>query len=183
MDPKTIIDLIAAFGSIATPILILGLTAVGWVIKDRIERARDRDDYWRDLEEKLRDDRIEVYNTILEPFIVLLSTDVIFKDNPKYKNRTKEQIAQETMLSLEYRQAGFKLALFGSDNVLQAYNKLMQHVFKQADGKIQSDYRETFRLLGNFLLEIRRSVGNETTNIKYHEMLEWFMKDMDEFIR
>jgi len=37
-------------------------------------------------------------------------------------------------------------------------------------------------LLGNFLLEIRRSVGNETTKIKNYELLGWFIKDIETVI-
>lgn len=32
-------------------------------------------------------------------------------------------------------------------------------------------------LLGQFLLEIRRSMGNEETKFTNWEMLEWFLKD------
>lgn len=182
MDPKTIIELIGAIGNIATPILILALTGVGWTIKNRIERAREREDYWRGLEEKLRDDRIEVYNTILEPFIVILVKDEGIANLKEYRNKTKEQVASDIMLSLKYRQASFRLALFGSDNVVRAFNSLMQHFFKQGVGQTPEDgNKTTIRLLGSFLLEIRRSVGNETTDLKNYEMLEWLIKDIELF--
>ena len=32
-------------------------------------------------------------------------------------------------------------------------------------------------LLGDFLLEIRRSMGNESTKLENWDMLEWFMTD------
>ena len=35
-------------------------------------------------------------------------------------------------------------------------------------------------LLGNFLLEIRRSMGNDSTKINNWGMLKWFIKDIDD---
>src|SRR5690606_9995416 len=131
--------------NIATPILILALTGVGWTVKNRIERSRDREDYWRGLEEKLRDDRIEVYNIILEPFIILFMKDEAFALSKEYRNKDKGQVASEKLLSLEYRQAGFKLMLFGSDSVVRAYNTLLQHTYKMTAGSIsQDELKKTF---------------------------------------
>ena len=36
-------------------------------------------------------------------------------------------------------------------------------------------------LLGTFLLEIRKSMGNETTALDNWDMLEWFLKDARRF--
>ena len=33
-------------------------------------------------------------------------------------------------------------------------------------------------LLGRFLLEIRRSMGNEKTTLDHFDMLEWFLTDV-----
>ncbi len=83
------------------------------------------------------------------------------------------------MLSLEYRKYAFKLSLVGADPVVFAYNELMQFFYKQEDGsdKSQQNLKKMMGLLGTFLLEIRRSMGNETTRISNWQMLEWFMKD------
>jgi len=37
--------------------------------------------------------------------------------------------------------------------------------------------KEMLGLLGNFILEIRKSMGNETTQLDKWEMLEWWMTD------
>ena len=68
MDNKTWLDFLTAFGSIATPILVLFLTGAGWKIRQSIEHKTK-------LEEKLRDDRIEIYHQILEPYIIMLMPD------------------------------------------------------------------------------------------------------------
>lgn len=75
-NEKIWIDYLIAFGSMSTPILVLILTAVGWKYRQSIERKIT-------LEEMLRDDRIEIYNKILEPFIILLMSDTAWKSNPK----------------------------------------------------------------------------------------------------
>jgi len=53
MEEKDWVDYLVAIGSIATPILVLVLTAVGWKARSSIERKIE-------LENKLRDERIEI---------------------------------------------------------------------------------------------------------------------------
>ena len=69
MNEKTWLDYLVAAGTIATPILVLLLSGIGWRLRNRLERQFV-------LEDKLRDDRIRIYNDILKPFILLLTTDV-----------------------------------------------------------------------------------------------------------
>ncbi|KYK95361.1 hypothetical protein, partial [Aggregatibacter actinomycetemcomitans] len=73
---KTWLDFLTAIGSIATPLLVLLLTAVGWKVRQSIEHKTK-------LEEKLRDERIEIYHQILEPYIIMLMTDAAWKSDPK----------------------------------------------------------------------------------------------------
>ena len=63
MVEKTWLDYAAALGSIATPIFVLILSAVGWKLKHTNERKAV-------LENQLREDRIKTYNLILEPFFL-----------------------------------------------------------------------------------------------------------------
>lgn len=58
MEEKTWLDYAVAFGSISTPLLVLLLTAIGWKLKNSAERKIE-------LENKLREDRIKIYNQIL----------------------------------------------------------------------------------------------------------------------
>ena len=198
------------FGVIAqivTPILLLVAGGVGWLIKRDFERAQRREERLReqaqereenlrdqalqrekrlqDLEAKLRDERIEVYNTIIDPLAILYSKDENLTSQRRFnkhrgKNVPKEEIATEVMLSYEYKLAGFKLALFGSDEVVRAYGRLMQHAFKSANrvGDTENSYA-FLELMGDFLIEIRRNVGNEETNLDIIEMFEWFVTDID----
>ena len=190
MNETTWVDYVTAIGAVATPILVLALTGIGWRIRKRLERRIE-------LEDKLREDRIGTYHKILEPFIMLLTSDAAWRADPKNKNRDKNELATRRLLSLEYREQGFRLSLVGSDAVVKSYNDLMQHSFRQStpaaretlseeesavqDVEKRAFAREMVSLLGQFLLEIRRSVGNETTKLDNWQMLEWFVTDAREY--
>lgn len=168
------LDYLSALGSLATPLLVLVLTGVGWKYRQSFERKIK-------LEEKLRDDRIDIYNSILEPFIILLMTDAAWESDKRNKGKDKNSIATGQMLSLDYRKLSFKLSLLGSDEVLSAFNELFQYFYGRNDSgnteMTDADLKVILALLGNFLLEIRRSMGNETTRIDNWGMLEWFITD------
>ena len=176
MDTKHWLDYVTAIGAVATPLLVLLLTAVGWRLRQSIERRRE-------LENKLHADRIETYNKILEPFIIFLMSDAAWEHDIKHKGKNKNDFAMTKMMSLEYRNTSFKLSLVGSDAVVMAYNNLFQFFFEQG-----SDPKDTterlgimLSLLGTFLLEIRRSMGNESSKLTNWQMLEWFITDVRKY--
>lgn len=172
MVEKHWLDYLSAIGAVATPIMVLVLTAIGWKLRQSFERERL-------LEDKLREDRINAYNLILEPFIILFMTDVAWSMDTENKGKDKNEIATAKMLSLEYRKYAFKLSLVGTDSVVLAYNELMQFFYSQEEitAPTEDKLKTMMRLLGVFLLEIRRSMGNEATCLSNWQMLEWFMKD------
>lgn len=172
MVEKHWLDYLTAVGSVATPILVLILTAVGWKLRQSVERERE-------LEDKLREDRINTYNLILEPFIILFMTEAAWAMDKANRGKDKGEIATAKMLSLEYRKYAFKLSLVGSDPVVLAYNDLMQFFYLQSEitASTEEKLKKMMSLLGTFLLEIRRSMGNETTKLSNLQMLEWFMQD------
>lgn len=163
---------LTAVGSIATPLLVLALTAAGWRLRSRLERRLS-------LEDQLRTDRVATYNAILEPFVLLLMTEEAWASDPKNKGREKDRIALRTMLSYEYRQHGFKLSFVGSDGVVRAYNNLVQFFYGREEGQVMTerDTKQLMTVLGTFLLEIRRSMGNEHTKLENWDMLEWWLTD------
>lgn len=177
MEEKTWLDYLTAVGSVATPILVLLLSAIGWRLRQRLERRVA-------LEEKLRSDRVAIYNEILEPFIILLMSQAAWESDSKNRSRDKDAIASQKLLSLDYRQKGFRLSLMGSDEVVWAYNNLMQYFFQRGAGSDdvqEADIRQMLALLGAFLLAIRKSMGNEATKIDKWGMLEWFVNDARRF--
>ena len=186
----TVIELITAIGNIATPILLIVLSGIGWFIKGRLETSQKAEEELRrraeKLEEEIRGDRLQVYNDILEPFIILFTKEEAFSGNRSHKGKSKDQRALETMLSLKYRQTAFKLTLFANDGVVKAYNQLMQFSYKMGNDPASSEGRDPnatslqiLGVFGTFLLEIRKSIGNEATSLSNFEMLEWMINDID----
>lgn len=175
MNSLTTLDILAAIGSAVTPLLVLLLTGVGWVLKNRIQRAFER-------EAELRTDRLQVYNDILEPFILVLTKDEAFQDTERFAGKSKSEVVLEKMVSIEYRQAAFKLALFASDDVLRAYNDLMQFFYQLADEHSAEKHpKKMLEKLGEFLRQIRVSVGNKETQLDSLEMLEWLVTDIKQY--
>ena len=169
MQDKHWLDYLTAFGAIATPVLVLILTGIGWKVRRSIDRQLE-------LEDKLREKRIETYNFILEPFIIMLMTDAAWHSNKENKGKDKNDIALTKLLSLEYRRQGFRLSLVGTDEVVRSYNNLLQFFYLNTDPS-ENNLKQMMSLLGHFLLSIRKSMGNESSKLSNLEMLEWFMTD------
>lgn len=167
-------SIVTAIGSIVTPLLVLVLSGIGWRLRSISERRLE-------LEKELRIDRAEIYNDILEPFVILLMSDVAWRTDSKNKNRNKNEIATEKLLSVEYRKKAFKMTLIGSEDVVTSYNDLMQHFFNadiKNTGSVSNDKaNDGIELLGKFLLAIRKNIGNEATKLNHWQMLEWFIID------
>ena len=183
---KTVLDTIAAIATLATPVLLALLSAIGWGLKNKIEASRaDREDQQtriRELEDKLREDRIATYNALLEPFFLLFTTEASLATDPNYKDRDKNEIAVKRMLTFEYRQVGYKLSLVADDEVVRAFNALMQFFYHQEHHARMKDQRSLnwVALLATLLLEIRRSMGNQSSKLDRWEMIEWAVIDLDE---
>jgi hypothetical protein len=164
-----------AIGAILTPIAVavLGATfaAISWRFRTRLERAHS-------LEDQLRSERVEIYNDILEPFIILLTTEVAWQSNPKHRKRPKDEVAGEILLSVEYRKRAFQLSLIGSDEVVRAYNELFQFFYGHTGTDVSSSVTKGMMTrLGNLLLAIRKSAGNEATKLESLDMVEWIFSD------
>ncbi len=188
MDPsiREFLDVVANF---ATPIVV----AIASIFINRnLVRFQQREQRSRDLEAKLREDRLEIYRKIIEPYILVFSKDEKFYEAQQYrpiknriKNMSKEEYAHEIIASVDYREAGFRLALFGSDSVVRSFNSFFQFAAKNKDvDDLQKSgkSKESLKLMGEFLLEIRKNVGNEETDLKYHEMFAGFIHDIESIV-
>lgn len=179
----TTLETISSIASLATPFLLAGLGGLGWIIKNRIESSRTKQDAQasriRELEDKLQEDRIATYNAILEPFFLLFTSEAAFSLDPKFKNKNKNDLAIAKMLSVEYRQVGFKLSLVANDSVVRAYNALMQFFYhtEQDSRPVEEKTQDWLALMGTLLLEIRKSMGNASSALDRWEMIEWFMSE------
>jgi hypothetical protein len=190
VSSKSVLDVFVAVATVANPVLLLVLGGIGWWIKKRVEEnqkkqvAQEARDFAqlariKELEDKLRDDRIATYNALLEPFFLFFTSEATFAKDKKYKGLNKNELAASKMLTVEYRQVGFKLALVANDEVVRAYNKLMQHFYHLEGDSSLSDGRivQWLALTGELLLEIRKSMGNESSGLDGWEMIEWFIQD------
>ncbi len=193
MDPgaPTTLEIITAIGSIVTPILIVLASGILWVFQRRIESAQAKEAAARQraqkLEEEIRDERVDVYNNILAPFIAIFSEGLGDSGEPNRRKGRKAKSGAEVMQSIEYRQAAFKLSLFASDEVIRAFNNLMQFAYAMENATSSAidssqptleNGMEFVTTFSEFLLTIRRSVGNETTTLRNLEMLEWMISDL-----
>jgi hypothetical protein len=138
---------------------------IGWIVRSRTEE-------YRAVREKLRAEQRAIYHAILEPYIG------IFADL-KGEGVSK---ATQKIVSYDYKKTAFDLNLIGSDEVVQAYNKMMQHSYK-AEETGKQDPKEMMRLWGSLLLEIRKSLGNKNTKLDEWDMLRGMIKDIDRFTR
>lgn len=174
--PRSVLEVLTAIGSIATPILVLLLSGIGWIVKEEVQRQTA-------LADMLREDRVETYNKILEPFVILLMTDAAWQSDPLNEGRNRADLATKMLLSTDYRHHGFKLALLGSDSVVKAYGEMMQYAFHLDPSKAATpeQVKRLVALLGALLLEIRRDAGNEATQLDRWHMLEWFVTDARQY--
>ena len=143
-------------------LMVLG-GIITWFLKSRVEELRA-------TEEKLRQERRKIYAEILDPYIRLFA-------DPKGQGVNQ---AIRRITSYEYRKTAFDLNLFGSDEVVRAYNALMKHTY-ESEERGEQNPKEMLRLWGRLLLEIRRSLGNRKTKLGDLDMLRAMIKGIDEY--
>ena len=146
---------------IAPPLLMVLGGIITWSIKSKTEELRA-------IEKKLRDERRKIYAQLLDPFIRLF-TDM--------KGRGSAE-ALKMITSHDYRKTTFNLNLFGSDEVIRAYNNLMMYIY-EGEATPDKDPNKMLCLWGKLLLEIRKSLGNEDTKLDEVDMLRAMIKDID----
>lgn len=101
------IDLIIGLGTPLFPAIIAGVT---WYLKT------NRDEIGR-IDERAHEKRIKIYKEILSPLIVMLTNGA----TPKEKEDAKRIIG-----SVKYKESAFNLIIFGSDEMVNSYNEMMQ---------------------------------------------------------
>lgn len=135
MVEKEMFTIIAA---LRAPLLVFIGGLVSWFLKTRKEDLQA-------IEERALERRIETYNTILYPLIVMFAS----KSNQKLKDKAIAEIG-----SVEYRRASFNLITFGSDDMVNAYNNMMQSFYK---GDVD-DAKSKMKKFAVFLLSIRKDL-------------------------
>ena len=187
----SVLDILTAIGSLVTPILIVVVSSAFLVIQRRIEAGQKREEALHQralrLEEQIREERVDIYLDVLEPFVLMFAKDTSTGGRPSRRKVTSQQTAEEKLLSPEYRKAVFNLLLFASDDVARAFNSLMQTFYKMPSDSETSVTAEGTQptaidgvvAFGAFLLEVRKSIGNEGSALDKIEMLEWMITDIE----
>ena len=135
---------------------------VTWLIKSRIEELRT-------VEEGLREERRRIYSEMLDPMIRM------FSDRSE---KNMEKIIKKIQ-SYDYRKTAFNLNLIGSDDVVKAYNELMQYTYNLGESPKEKKAKEMIHLWGKVLLEIRKSLGNKKTKLNELDMFRAMITDID----
>lgn len=149
---------------LVTPIVAAAVGFAVWYFQSRIDALRRAQD-------RLHDDRRKVYADVLEPIIRLFAG---------IRSQGETQKALQQIQSFNWRRSAFEFSLIGSDGVVQAFNTMMQYIYRlDPSSGHQSDAAELMRLWGAFLLEIRKSVGDPKTSLSPIDMLKPHIKDID----
>jgi len=160
MELKEFLPIIVGLGA---PVLVAIGGLISWFFKSRKEELQT-------IEERALERRIETYNQILHPIIVLFSS----RANKKMKDKATEEIG-----SVEYRKAAFNLITFGSDEMVNSYNDMMQSFFKN---EAENDPKTTMKKFAKFVLSIRKDVYNKNTKLQEWDMLKFMITDIEKFI-
>ena len=147
-------------GELIPTILVIFAGLVTWYLKDNSEKLKFQ-------REKLLDDKGANYQKVLDPMIRSLAGA---------KNKMELDKAIKQVKSYEYKKDAFQLMMFGSDDVVKAYNDFFQYLYKTSDNV---DSREMLTLLGNVILQIRKDLGNSKTMLSEMDMLRFMITDID----
>ena len=166
---------------IAPAAAVFAAVVAAWIGASN-RRALGQSERRANIDAQLSDKRQELYWQVLQPWVIAITPDVVWNTDPETKGRDKQEVVEEAMLNMRYRQAMFQLTFIGTDGVVEALNDLMQHFYKAGTNPQPSaDHsRELAKLLAGLLLAIRKGAGNDDTKLDKWGMLEPFMNDARE---
>ena len=142
-------------------VVITGL--ITWFLKDKSEKLKFQ-------REKLIEEKRLNYEKVLEPIIRTFA-------GAKDKKEMDKAIKQ--VQSFDYKKTAFQLMLFGSDEVVKAYNNYFQYLYKYEDKR--NNPVEMIETLGSVILEIRKDLGNSKTALNQFDMLRFLITDIEKF--
>jgi hypothetical protein len=154
--------------AIISPILLTIGGLVTWILKSKREELLTQ-------EEKSREFKIKTYETLLEPYIAIFTFAL---------PDTKKEKEVQKITSLEYKKAAFNLTSFGSDEVIIAFNKLMQSFYhkKAEDYQDKSDWGIIMlTVFSDFLLAIRKDLYTKNTKLKRSQLVEFMITDIEDY--
>lgn len=162
------IALTGVFG-VSNDIIVVLLTVIfgsfGWIFKSEYDKRREIDR--REYEARMEQERLtfetrrQSYEGILKPFINVLAEGVGNID--------------EAALKEEFMKAGFKLLIYGSNDIIQRFNSYRQLGFQQTPNQIA--------LLVEFarlIISVKRLTGFPDTTLTEELVLRTFINDYDD---
>ncbi len=165
-------NILAWVSALDTTIAALMVSGLIWRWKNHLTRRQK-------LRDSLREHRIILYKAVLDPYIRALYPEKIRQKERKHKysgEKGRREPLKE-MQSTEYMLHCWNLTLLGADDVVLAHNKLKQHFFHQRNFDDEQKNLEGVLLLGELLLAIRRSMGNEGTKLNVRNIWEGLIRD------
>ncbi len=160
-DTKWVVD----WGSVLFTPVVAAMIGFGvWWIQSRIDQLQR-------AHERLHDERRKVYADILEPYVLLFAQST---------DQAAQQKALQIITSVEYKRQAFEFSLIGSDDVVGAFNDMMQLFYKAEASGEKLEGAEILDHWGRFLLAIRKSIGNPKTNLTGRDMLRGLLKGIDD---
>jgi len=136
-------------------ILTFGFTGYAWLLKSEYDKRSE-------LERLTFESRRQTYDKLLQPFIDTFAS--IAAKTP----------VNQANLNRQMTEAGNKLIIYGSDDVIRAFNRF------RSVGQMQPP--NSNRLIveyGRLLLIIRKSTGFPVTELSIEEILGSFINDYD----
>ena len=165
-------------GSLADIVTVFGMIVVA-LIAASTQRRMAALDRQSQIEAQLSAARRDLYTEILRPFLTIVTPDAVWDRDPRTRGVDKLKEAEQQILSNAYQDAKYQLMFVGSDEVVRAFNELMQKFFRAGSTPASSlDVMPDYSAL---LLAIRRGAGNDATKLDKWEMLEAFVNDVREF--
>lgn len=141
--------------SLSVPILLAFLAGVGWMYRHEREK-RD------EIERKLSDTKFKVYNDLIDIFIGVLQ---------EQKQKQKSTINERKIIST-LQSAQRQLLMYGSDDVLGEFINFMEFCYAG-----NTDIHKMMKIYSNFLIAIRKDMGNKHSKIKNHDILRMLITD------
>ncbi len=137
-----------------------------WFLQSRIDKIQH-------ARERLQDERRKVYTDVLDPFIRIFTG---------IKKPQETQKAMKQIVSYAYKKAAIEFNIIGADNVVKAFNELMQYIYETEEDESGNPV-ETMLRWGRVLLAMRKSVGDPATKLTEIDMLQSQIKGLNAWIQ
>jgi len=148
-----------------TPLLAAGVGFLVWFLQNRVSKIHKE-------QEKLFDQRREIYAEILEPFIRIH----VGASDPEELSR-----ATADLKSVAFKRNAFKFSLLAEDKVILAFNEMIGYIASFGDqSQKKPDPQVIMQKWGAFLLVLRKSFGNKDTGLTERDVLRCLLNRLDD---